>query len=213
MTINRRAAERLLSATTAAAITLALLSSSTFAQEVGSPNPKDVKAGSYQVETHHTEILFTMSRFGFSNYSGFFSGVTGSLELDPANVTAAKIDVVIPIKTLETTQPPLDQTLLSNAWFDEAKYPTAEFVSTGVTQTGPNTANITGNLTLHGVTKPVTLATTLKGSGTNPLQKVFMVGFDATTEITRSDFGIDQYVQFFGDSIALRIAGLFVLSK
>jgi len=94
-----------------------------------------------------------------------------------------------------------------------ALFPNATFKSTQVVQTGANTANITGNLTLHGVTKPVTLKARLIGSGTNPLDKMFTVGFEATGTIVRSQFGVKQYVPLVGDNVTLTISGAFELQK
>ena len=117
----------------------------------------------------------------------------------------------IPVSSILTTVPLLDDQLKNDQWFDVAKYPNATFTSTKVTPTGNDSATITGDLTLHGVTKPITLKARLIGSGANPLDKSFNVGFEAVGTIKRSDFGIKQYVPLVGDDVALKIAGAFVL--
>src|ERR1700724_3705452 len=87
----------------------ALLSVSTAAPnalaQTAAPTLDGVKAGNYKVESYHTQVAFSLSHFGFTNYGGLFSGATGSLQLDPANLTAAKLDVTIPIQSIETTVP------------------------------------------------------------------------------------------------------------
>lgn len=197
----------------ALAVMLAL-SSMTFAKaQVASVSPDAVKAGTYKVEPFHTQIGFSISHFGFSNFSGFFSGASGSLTLDPANVGISRLDVSVPVQSVLTTVPALDTELKNAQWFDVAKYPVATFVSTEVRKTGSDTATIVGNLTLHGVTQPVTLEAHLVGSGVNPLNNAFTAGFEATGEIKRSAFGVKQYLPLLGDDVTLTIAGAFVLEK
>lgn len=205
--------KRLLAAGIVASLFAASAFGQAFAQEGASKNPSVVKAGSYTIEPIHTQVVFTISHFGFSNFRGFFTGASGSLEIDPAKVNSAKVEVTIPIASVLTTSTALDGILKGDQWFDAQKFPTATFTSTKVTSTGKDTASIAGNLTLHGVTKPVTLKARLVGSGVNPLDKSFTVGFDGTVTIKRSDFGIDQYVQAFSDEVALQIAAAFVLKQ
>ncbi|MGY6768948.1 YceI family protein [Komagataeibacter sp. NFXK3] len=183
------------------------------AQQVASTDPSVVKAGTYKVEPYHTQVGFTLSHMGFSNFSGFFTGASGSLTIDPAHLSATSLDVTIPVQSVDTTVPKLDGELKSAQWFDAGQFPNATFRSTRVVRTGANTANITGNLTLHGVTKPITLKARLIGSGTNPLDKMFTVGFEATGTIIRSQFGIKQYVPLVGDDVTLTIAGTFELQQ
>ena len=183
------------------------------AQQIASKDPQAVKAGTYKVEPAHTQLGFSISHFGFSDFSGLFSGASGTLELDPNKLSIAKLDVSVPVQSVLTTVPPLTEALKGDQWFDAAKFPNATLVSTKVTKTGADTAAILGDLTLHGVTKPVTLNARLIGSGTNPLDKSFTVGFEATGTIKRSDFGIKQYLPLLGDDVALKIAGAFVLQQ
>ena len=192
-------------------LALAMTAPQASAQQVATQDPTAVKAGSYKVEPYHTQIGFTLSHFGFSEFSGFFSGASGTLVLNPARPAASKLDVSLPVQSVLTTVPQLDSELKGDKWFDAAQFPTARFTSTKVTQTGKETATIVGNLTLHGVTKPVTLTAHLVGSGVNPLDKSFTAGFEATGVIKRSDFGVSQYLPLVGDEVTLRIAGAFVL--
>ena len=183
------------------------------AQQVSSPDPKAVKAGTYQVEPYHTQIGFSLSHFGFTDYAGFFSGASGTLVLDPANPSAAKLQVSVPVGTVLSTVSRLDDELKGPQWFDAAQYANATFTSTKVTATGADSADIAGTLTLHGVTQPVILKAHLVGSGTNPLDKSVTVGFEAIGTIKRSEFGIKQYVPLVGDDVRLTISGAFVLQS
>lgn len=179
--------------------------------QVASQDPKTVKAGTYAVEPYHTQVGFSISHFGFTNFSGFFSGASGTLQLDPAKLSATKLEVSIPVSSVLTTVSVLDDELKGDKWFDAAKFANATFTSTSVTSTGAGAATINGDLTLHGVTKPITLKAHLVGSGVNPLDKTFTVGFEATGTIKRSDFDVKQYLPLLGDEVHLTIAGNFKL--
>jgi polyisoprenoid-binding protein YceI len=183
------------------------------AQSVSTNDPKAVKAGTYKVDAYHTQIVFSISHFGFTDFYGFFSGASGTLVLNPAQPSESKLDVSIPAQSLLTAVPVLDTQLKGDQWFDAAKFPNATFTSTKVTPSGSEDAVIVGDLTLHGVTKPVTLKAHLVGSGTNPIDKSFTAGFEATGKIRRSDFGIKQYLPLVGDEVSLRIAGAFELQQ
>ena len=170
-----------------------------------------VKAGTYKVESYHTQVGFTLSHFGFTNYSGLFSGATGSLQLDPAHAGANRIEVTSPVQSIQTTVPLLTDELKGDKWFDVAKFPQATFTSTNVTLGADGSATIAGNLTLHGVTKPVVLHAHFMGAGINPIDKAYTVGFQANTTIKRTDFGVSLYAPAVGDEVELTIAGAFEL--
>lgn len=173
------------------------------------PDPAAVQAGNYAVETSHTRVQFSVSHMGFSDWYGDFAGVTGTLSLDPAHTGDSKVDIVIPVASVTTTSAKLDGELKGVDWLDAVKYPTIRFTSVHVMPTGTNKATIHGNLTLHGVTKPVALEATFNGSGINPMSKAVTVGFNATTRIKRSDFGVSAYVPLIGDEIDIRISAAF----
>jgi len=166
------------------------------------------KPGSYKVESYHTQVGFSISHFGFTNYSGLFSGATGSLQLDPAKLATSKLDISIPVDSVTTTVSKLNDELKGEQWFDTAKFPNATFVSTQVVPTAEG-ATVTGNFTLHGVTKPVVLHVRFIGAGVNPIDKAYTVGFEATATIKRSDFGVKTYLPALGDEVKLSIAGAF----
>jgi polyisoprenoid-binding protein YceI len=166
------------------------------------------KAGTYKVESYHTQVGFSISHFGFTNYSGLFSGATGSLQLDPAKLSAAKLEISIPVQSVTTTVQQLSDELKGDKWFDATKFPTATFTSTKVVPNADG-ATVTGNFTLHGVTKPVVLNVRFIGAGVNPIDKAYTVGFEATGTIKRSDFGVTTYVPVVGDEVQLTIAGAF----
>ncbi len=180
------------------------------AQSAINTNPTDVKAGAYTVEPSHTRVLFAVSHMGFTTWYGDFTNVSGSLNLDPAKLSATSFDITIPANTVSTTNTKLDGELNSPEWFDTAKYPTIEFKSEKVVRTGKDTALVTGELTFHGVTKPETLKVTFNAAGVNPLSKQYTVGFNATGTLKRSDFNQKTYVPLIGDEVTLTISAAFV---
>jgi polyisoprenoid-binding protein YceI len=186
----------------------ALLPAAAMAQMGGSPTTP-VPAGTYKVDSHHTLAAFAINHMGFNDFYGVIPNATGTLMLDPANPSADMLDISLPTAGISTTNSVLDGELKDPSWLDAAKYPDIHFTATKVTQTGAHTAHIDGNLTLHGVTKPVALDATFGGAGTNPLTKTFTIGFSATGMFKRSDFGVTKYVPLIGDDIHLLITAAF----
>jgi polyisoprenoid-binding protein YceI len=177
------------------------------------PTLDSVKAGTYKVESYHTEVGFSLSHFGFTNYSGLFSGATGSLRLDPGNLATTRLEVSVPVQSILTTVPALTDELKGDKWFDVAKFPQAAFTSTNVSVGPSGELTIAGNLTLHGTTRPIVLHAHLVGVGVNPIDKQYTVGFQANGTIKRSDFGISLYAPALGDDVELSIAGAFELQS
>jgi len=182
----------------------------------GKPDASAVTAGSYTVDPGHTLVEWTVDHFGFSPYFGLFGDATGTLELDPANLAAAKVDVTIPVSKVVTASAGLTAHLLKpaaeggNADFFGANPADARFVSTSVVANG-ETATITGDLTLNGVTKPVTLEAKFYGAGKAPAMMGGKenVGFTATGTIKRSAFNVGYGIPMVSDDVQLKIAVAF----
>jgi polyisoprenoid-binding protein YceI len=167
-------------------------------------------AGTYTLDPGHTQVIFSWNHFGFSNPTAQFGKVEGTLEFDQADPTKSSVQVTIPLASVNSNVPKLDEHLQKDEFFDSAKYPNATFKSTKVEKgAGSDKLKVTGDLTLHGVTKPVTLDVTLVGAGVNPLSKKVTVGFEATGTLKRSEFGVKTYVPLIGDELHLTIAGAF----
>jgi polyisoprenoid-binding protein YceI len=128
--------------------------------------------------------------------------------LDKADLTKSSISVSLPLESLDTRVAKLDEVLKSSDFFDAARYPTITFKSTKVEKAGENGLKITGDLTVHGVTRPVTLDAKVNKIGIFEIpgvMKAQAAGFDATTVIKRSDFGVTKYVPAVSDEIPVRI--------
>ena len=129
--------------------------------------------------------------------------------LDPKKPAADQIKVSIPVGSVSTTNAKLDGELKSPMFLDATTYPSITFVSTSVKKTGATTADVTGDLTLHGVTKPVTLKAKFNAGGANPMSKKYTVGFDAQGKINRSDFGVKAFVPMVSDQVDITISAAF----
>jgi polyisoprenoid-binding protein YceI len=158
----------------------------------------------YTLDPAHTAITFHINHFGFSNPSGKFMNVDGTLSLDEKNPAASKVSVTIPIAMIDTGVPKLDEHVKTKDFFDAATFPTATYVSDKVDVTGPDTAIVHGTLTLRGVAKPVDLNVKLNKIGDNMMKK-HTAGFTATATIKRSDFGMTAYLPMLGDDVSLDI--------
>lgn len=200
---------------------LAALSIGTLhAQQGGAPqipgvnDPSRVTAGSYKTDPSHSLIGWRVNHFGFNDYFGIFGDVDGTLTLDPANLAGAKVDVTIPIAKVVTASAGLTDHLLRAGadgaepdFFGPDPAP-ARFVSTNVAVDG-NEAKITGDLTLNGVTKPVTIDAEFTGAGKGMMNQKETVGFEGEATIKRSDFGINTFVPMVSDEVELEITVAF----
>ena len=187
----------------------ALLIAAQAAQAQMTTSPAATLAGTYKLDPAHGKITWSVNHFGFSTYIGQFSTVNATLKVDPKAVGATALDVTVDTNSLGTLNAALDTHLKSKDFLDVAAFPTATFKATKVTQTGEKTADITGDLTLHGVTKPIVVHATFNQGGANPMDKKYELGFAGSAEITRSDFGIKAYVPAISDKVTLTIEAEF----
>jgi polyisoprenoid-binding protein YceI len=159
----------------------------------------------YTIEPNHTSVTWSANHFGFSNPSGKFSEIEGEIVFDEAHPEKSSVDVVIKIASLNTGLPKFDQHLKSKDFFDLDKFSTAKFVSKKIVVTGKNKAKITGDLTLVGITKSVTLNAKFNKSAVSPITQKQTIGFSANAVITRSEFGINYAIPGVSDKVDLVI--------
>jgi polyisoprenoid-binding protein YceI len=163
-------------------------------------------ATTYTLEPNYTQGVLRWDHLGFSYPAAQFAQGTGTLEFDAMDPGTSSIKVTIPIGSLSTGVPELDERLKSEDFFEVAKYPTATFVSTRVEKGGDmNRFKVTGNLTIRTVTRPVTLDVTLLKVGKNARTEVATIGFDARGTLKRSDFGLGAFVPQVSDEIHLLV--------
>lgn len=178
------------------------------APPIANPNPRGVQAGAYTLDSSHAMVQFAVSHMGLSTWYGAFSGTKGRLNLNPGNPAASSVEVTLPVASVSTINATLTKELTEAAWLNAGKFPNASFKSTRIAVRG-NRADITGNLTLNGVTRPIVLNTVFLAHGTNPLSKKYTVGFEATGKFKRSDFGVKTYIPMIGDEVTLTISAPF----
>jgi len=171
-------------------------------------NVAEAPAGNYTLDPAHTSVTWSLSHAGLSFYTARFDGVTGALNFNPENPTASELDIRIDPKSVSTGDPDWNETLATSGnYFDADNYPEIRFVATNSTRLTENTGQVTGDLTLRGVTKPVTLDVTYNGAGKSFGNPGKTLGFSATGTFNRSDWGLDYLITLanIGDEITLRI--------
>ncbi|GAK33638.1 polyisoprenoid-binding protein [Iodidimonas nitroreducens] len=160
----------------------------------------------FEFDEAHTHIGLAWNHLGFSETRARFADFEGALILDQDNPANSSLSVTIPISSLDTGLKKFDDHLKSADFFDAATYPEATFKSTKIELDGDKAAKVHGDLTIHGVTKPVVLDVTLNQLGKHPMNGKTHAGFTATTKIKRSDFGINQYVPMVSDDVEIFIS-------
>lgn len=157
------------------------------------PPKADIPAGDYTLDKSHSTLVFRVSHLGFSNYTAAFGSFDAKLKFDQNNAGVSALEATIDPKSLTIPSPPEGflAELTGANWLNTATYPAITFKSTKVETTGPDTGKVTGDLTLHGITKPVVLDVTYNGGyAGHPMDPHARVGFSAKGTFKRSDFGI-----------------------
>ena len=163
------------------------------------------KSVPYRIDPNHTQVEFSWNHFGFSHITGRFDKVEGTFLFDPADPTQSSVEETIPIASVDTGVDDLDEHQRSADFFEEEKFPTATFKSTKVERVDEGQLKVSGDLTIHGVTKPVVLDVTINRVGDHPMAKRAAAGFDAKLTVKRSDFGVGKYVPNVSDEIVIEI--------
>lgn len=159
----------------------------------------------FVLDKPHTQILFEVNHLGFVQSIGKFTNYEGVIQFDEKDPKNSSVEATIQTASLDLNDEKWNEHMKSPDFFDVQKYPTMTFKSTGIQVTGEHTANITGDLTLHGVTKPVVLAAVHNATGKHPMMDRTEAGFSATTTIKRSDFGMGYGTPMVGDEVKIRL--------
>jgi len=174
--------------------------------------PGTLPAGIYVSDETHTSVTFKVNHMGMSKYTARFAKAEAELNFDPADPTKSSVKASVDPASVRTDYPHVqekdfDKKLAQDAeWFNAGKFPTITFASTRIEKTGETTGKMHGDLTFLGVTKPVTFDMTFNGAyAEHPMAKIPAMGFSATTQIKRSDFGFSTYVPMIGDEVDLMI--------
>jgi hypothetical protein len=167
--------------------------------------PAAAQSGTYTLDKAHSAIRFSISHFYVSTTEGQFNDFDGKLTVPPDAPERGAVTIHIAPGSIQTDSAARDEHLRTADFFDVAKFPAASFDSSGLAAINGKSAKLTGNFTLHGVTRPITLAVTLKTADRNAA----VLEFSATGKVKRSDFGITSYPGIIGDDVALTINAAF----
>ena len=163
-------------------------------------------AQKYDIDANHTYITFSYDHFGFSRPVLKMENFTGDFQLDTADLTKSSISVTLPLDGLHSGVAKLDDDLKAPGFFDAAKYPDITFKSTKVEKAGNDGLKVTGDLTVHGVTKPLLLNVKINKIADGPMGKGPSAGFDADATLLRSDFGVGRLAPMVSDEIKVHIS-------
>lgn len=180
---------------------------STHAAPEVQPTTSTANATSYKLDGVHSSVVFCIKHLGVSPFYGRFNEMTGSFTFDAAEPEAATFNVEIKTQSVDSNAEGRDRHLKSGDFFNAREFPVITFKSTEVTSTGDKTMAITGDLTMHGVTKPITASATFGGEGDRGTRFGYRAGFDIQFNVNRSDFGMDMYASngMLGDDVKLMI--------
>ena len=162
-------------------------------------------ADTYRLDPVHTRVAFIVGHAGLSQAIGTFSGVSGRLEFDPAHWGDARVELALPVASLDLGDADWNRRVLDGTFLDAGDFPHAHFVSTAVEPVDDGHARITGTLTLRGVARPVVLDARLNAVKRHPVTRRRSAGFSATATVSRRDFGIDAWPNVIDDQVRLLI--------
>lgn len=160
----------------------------------------------YNLDASHSQIVFSYSHLGFSTTYAMFSGFEGEIMFDADAPASSSVSVSMPLKSMLTGWEERFQHFMSPDFFAATDESTVSFASTGIEVTGETTALITGDLTVNGTTKSVVLDAVLNQSGDHPMAGKPWLGFNATTTLLRSDFGVEKFAPYVGDELNVMIS-------
>lgn len=167
---------------------------------------QELRGGAYVLDKDHASLIFEINHLGFSTFLGSFDNFEASLDFDPENVANSSLEVIVDITSLDVNLPEFEEELLGSNWFDAENFPQAIYRTTSLTGQEGNIYTFEGEMTLHGVTAPMTLNVEFNGGGRNFLTRSYTLGFEADATFLRSDFGVDRFTNFgVGDEITLNI--------
>lgn len=193
----------------AIALAVSLLASGAAAADPTSRDPAKVPAGKYDLDPRHAALLVKVPHMGgFSRYTMRFRALSGAFTYDPASWQGTKVTISVDPKSIDTEDNIFNRTVAG--YFEPEKYPTIEFTSTSLTTTEEGRGQLSGDLTLHGVTKPVVLDVDFNGVGPGLLGAGTRMGFSGTGKIKRSEFGVTGGRPFAGDTVDLMFEVEFV---
>lgn len=197
---------------------LVIAAATTFALGSASAQSLDIASGEYKMDPTHASIVWKVDHIGLSFYTARFTRFDATIDLDAENPEESSVFVTIDPTSVHTAYPfpdkeDFDATIAGPKWLDSAQYPEITFAGSDIEITGENTGKITGEMTMHGVTKPVTLDVRLNAAKPHPFAGRDAMGFSATGSLKRSDFGITHLIGNVGDEVTFTIEAEFIKTE
>lgn len=177
------------------------------------PNVKtslvDIREGAYELDSDHAALLFKVDHLGLSTFVGRFEKFAASLDFDPENMAASKLDAVVDMASVNVNNESFEKTLRGGSWFNVERFPQAHFYTTSVVNISGNQVTFAGILEFLGKTQPVNIKVDFRGGAMNMLTARYTLGFAAETRFERSAFGLASYIPAVGDEITIEVHAEF----
>lgn len=169
----------------------------------------NLRPGNYALDPDHTFVLFRVDHLGLSQVIGRFNEVEATLQFDPDNLEAMRLDGRISTASIDIGNPSFESDLRGGGWLDSEAHPDATFVTESVSVDGEDNLTIEGEFTLRGIAQPLTLEAKFNGGADNILTGKYTLGFTAFGSVSRKAFGIDSFSALVGDTISIEIQAEF----
>ena len=171
--------------------------------------------GNWQLDPYHTQVEFSAKHLGMMTVRGYFDEVSTTADIDPAHPETASVEATISTASIRTNNGVRDNDLRSSNFLEVEKYPVITFKSTGIEPAGPDHSTLTGDLTINGTTRPLSLEVTKYGEFNDPGMMGHRIAYGATTKINRKDFGVSLHMVLdgrlvVGEEIQITIEGEIV---
>lgn len=172
--------------------------------------PAELQSGAYKLDTAHASILFKIDHLGFSTYVGRFEAFDATLDFETSQPETAQITATIDMTSLDIANDTFADELMGPDWFNTDAHPQAVFRSTNAIALSQTTGTVEGDLTLKGVTHPISLAVTFNGAAYDRLRNAEIMGFSATTIFDRTTFGVSRFTGILADDVTIEIEAEFI---
>jgi len=169
----------------------------------------DVRQGEYVLDAKHSVLLFKVGHLGFSKYVGRFNQFEASLDFNVEDIEKSKLQAIVDMSSIDVNNRDFENTLRGRFWFDTQSYPQAIFTTRSAKKLDSDTLIFQGDLEFLGVTNTIDVVVDFNGAATNILTQKYTLGFEASAQFLRSDFGLDSYIPAVGDEIELEIHAEF----
>lgn len=173
----------------------------------------NLREGQYELDPRHSFVHFKVPHLGLSTYVGRFNEFDATMDFDPDNISATRLEGTVTLASVDTGDEEVDELLREPAWFDVAQFPQAVFKTTAVTALAGNALEINGELTIRGVTRALTLQGRFNGGADNLLTRRYTIGFSARGTFSRSDYGIDRFAGLVGNDVEIELFAEFLRNQ